>query len=78
MHNCDNLVLPNRATLGLVKSGSNNRLALLSEVVYIILQSATTEGGSNKRRELLTGGLLTKVYCRIYFFRTTAKIVYPK
>ena len=28
--------LPNRATLGTVKSGSNNQLALLSEVIYIV------------------------------------------
>ena len=46
------LTLLNRATLGLVKSGSNNRPALLSEVIYIILQIGTTKGGSINRREL--------------------------
>ena len=36
----------------LVKIGCNKRLA--------------TKGGSNKRRELLTGELLTEVYCSLY------------
>ena len=43
-----------RATLGLVKSDFNNRLALLSEVKYIILQIRTTNCGSLKQGELLT------------------------
>ena len=48
----------NTAFLGLVKSGSNNRLALLAKVIYIVLHIQTTKGCSIKRRELLT-----VVYC---------------
>ena len=39
----------NRATLAPVKSGFNNKIALLSVVTY-----CTTKSGSIKRRELLT------------------------
>ena len=35
-----------KTTLGPVKSGSNNQLALLFKVIYIILQIGTTKGGS--------------------------------
>ena len=40
-----------------------DRLALLSQVIYVMLQIRTAKGGSIKRRELLTGELLNKVYC---------------
>ena len=55
----------NKATLGPAKSGSNNRLALFSEIIHIILLIRTTKGGSFKRSELITGELLTEVYCII-------------
>ena len=47
-----------RGTLVLVKSGTNNRLALLSEAIYIIFQIQATKSGSIKRLELLT-----EVFC---------------
>ena len=49
-----------RAILGAVKNGANNRLAVLSEVIYIIWQIWTTKGGSIKRCELLT-----ELYCNL-------------
>ena len=56
--------------MGPVKSRSNNRLALLSEVSYIILQIRTTESGSIKHNKLLTGEQLTEIYCNGF-------LVYP-
>ena len=43
-------------SLGPVQIGSNNWLALLSEVIFIILQICPTKAGSIKRHVLLTEG----------------------
>ena len=47
--------------MGLVKSGSKNKLTLLSEVIYIISIIPTTKIASIKCHELLTDKLLTEV-----------------
>lgn len=49
-----------------VKSGSYNRLTILSEVIYIILEIWSIKDGSVNSRKLLTGRLLSKVYCVQY------------
>ena len=66
------------ATLGPVKTGSNNRLSLLPEVIYIILQIRTTKGGGSiKRCGLLAGELLTEAYCiNIALFQAYGNILY--
>ena len=50
--------LYSHSAFGPIKNGSKIQLALLSEVIYIILQVRTTKSGSTNRRELLT-----EVYC---------------
>ena len=53
--------------MGRDKSGSNNRVALLSEVIYLISKNGTTKSGSIKRRELV---VLTEVLCMFNIWKT--------